>query len=311
MASGGATLETQHADMIHDAQFDYYGKRIATCSSDKVIKIFDVGTDANTHLTDLRGHEGPVWQVAWAHPKFGTVLASCSYDRKVLIWKETSANVWEIIHQFSGHELSVNSVSWAPHEYGLILACASSDGTVSILTYKEGNTWEDNKFAAHQVGTNAVSWCSAVAPSSLVVSAGSAGSAVAPRRVVSGGCDNLVKIWIYNEPTNKWDLEHTLSNHKDWVRDVSWAPNIGLPSSVIASTSQDSTVVIWTQEDPNANWTFKVLPKFPDVVWRASWSVTGNILAVASGDNKVSLWKESLDGEWKLIQSIDEATEQH
>lgn len=25
-----------------------------------------------------RRHDGPVWQVAWAHPKFGTLLASCS-----------------------------------------------------------------------------------------------------------------------------------------------------------------------------------------------------------------------------------------
>ena len=28
-------------------------------------------------------HEGPVWQVSWAHPKYGSILASCSYDRKV------------------------------------------------------------------------------------------------------------------------------------------------------------------------------------------------------------------------------------
>ena len=28
-------------------------------------------------------HEGPVWQLSWAHPKFGNILASCSYDRKV------------------------------------------------------------------------------------------------------------------------------------------------------------------------------------------------------------------------------------
>jgi WD40 repeat protein len=33
-------------------------------------------------------HTGPVWQVAWAHPKYGHILASCSYDGKVLIWKE-------------------------------------------------------------------------------------------------------------------------------------------------------------------------------------------------------------------------------
>lgn len=36
------SVETQHEDMIHDAQLDYYGKRLATCSSDKTIRVFDV-----------------------------------------------------------------------------------------------------------------------------------------------------------------------------------------------------------------------------------------------------------------------------
>ena len=40
------------------------------------------------------GHEGPVWQVAWAHPKFGSLIASCSYDRKVIVWKEASERQW-------------------------------------------------------------------------------------------------------------------------------------------------------------------------------------------------------------------------
>ena len=26
----------------HDAQLDYYGKRLATCSSDRTVKVFDV-----------------------------------------------------------------------------------------------------------------------------------------------------------------------------------------------------------------------------------------------------------------------------
>ena len=34
---------------------------------------------------------------------------------------------------------------------------------------------------------------------------------------------------------------------------------------------------------------FQVLKKFGDVVWHVSWSVTGNILAVSGGDNKVKL----------------------
>ena len=41
----------------HDAVLDYYGRRLATCSSDKTIKIFEV--DGETHrLTDtLKGWE--------------------------------------------------------------------------------------------------------------------------------------------------------------------------------------------------------------------------------------------------------------
>ncbi len=71
-------------DMVHDAQMDYYGTRLATCSSDRSVKIFDVREGGHQVLSaDIRGHEGPVWQLAWAHPKFGQILASCSYDRKV------------------------------------------------------------------------------------------------------------------------------------------------------------------------------------------------------------------------------------
>ncbi|KFZ03626.1 hypothetical protein V501_09337, partial [Pseudogymnoascus sp. VKM F-4519 (FW-2642)] len=36
-----------HDDMIHDAVLDYYGRRLATCSSDRTVKIFEV--DGETH----------------------------------------------------------------------------------------------------------------------------------------------------------------------------------------------------------------------------------------------------------------------
>jgi protein transport protein SEC13 len=31
--------------MIHDSQFDYYAKKLATCSSDATIKIFEVANE--------------------------------------------------------------------------------------------------------------------------------------------------------------------------------------------------------------------------------------------------------------------------
>ena len=50
--------------------------------------------DQVVHIADLQGHEGPVWQVAWGHPKFGSILASCSFDHKIIVWKEVQENYW-------------------------------------------------------------------------------------------------------------------------------------------------------------------------------------------------------------------------
>lgn len=82
----GQKIETGHEDMVHDVQMDYYGKRVATASSDCTIKITGVSNNGGSqHLATLTGHRGPVWQVAWAHPKFGSYLASCSYDGQVIL----------------------------------------------------------------------------------------------------------------------------------------------------------------------------------------------------------------------------------
>ncbi|CAI5532500.1 unnamed protein product [Closterium sp. Naga37s-1] len=252
------------------------------------------------------GHEGPVWQVTWAHPKFRSILASCSYDRKVIIWKETSENQWIKAQVFSDHEGSVNSISWAPHEYGLVLACASSDGSISILTHRADGGWDASRIPqAHPVGVTSVSWAPATVPGSFL------GSGPNPvLRFVSGGCDNMVKIWRYSsEGGGGWRLDGAppgLARHTDWVRDVAWAPNLGLPKSTIASASQDGTVLIWTQTSESDPWKPLLLQDFKVPVWRVSWSLTGNILAVSDANNNVSLWKEAADGQWSQVSTIQQ-----
>jgi len=314
--------------MIHDAQLDYYGKRLATCSSDRTVKVFDVveGEARKTAGHTLKGHTGPVWQVAWAHPKYGSILASCSYDGKVLIWKEQGpgAGGWTKIKEHTLHSASVNSVSWAPHELGAILACASSDGRISVLTFKNDGQWGADIFNGHAIGCNAVSWAPAVQPGSLIMPQANTVPGQAPptlqtvKRFASAGCDNVVKIWAFNEESQSWVEEETLEGHTDWVRDVAWAPNIGLPRSYIATASQDKTVLIWTKDTPTSPWvktsldpsSASVAPvsstpdKFPDVVWRVSWSLAGNILAVSCGDGKVTLWKENLKGTWECVSDM-------
>ena len=47
--------QSGHDDMIHDAVLDYYGRRLATCSSDKTIQIFDIDGDQHRLTETLKG----------------------------------------------------------------------------------------------------------------------------------------------------------------------------------------------------------------------------------------------------------------
>ncbi|KAL6792404.1 nuclear pore complex, component sec13 [Trichoderma sp. SZMC 28013] len=295
-----------HDDMIHDAVLDYYGRKLATCSSDRTIKIFEIEGETQRLVETLKGHEGAVWCVAWAHPKYGNILASAGYDGKVFIWKEQGAqnSQWQRIYDFPLHKASVNIVSWSPHEAGCLLACASSDGNVSVLEFKD-NSVDHVTFQAHGLGVNSVSWAPATSPGSIVSSAPGPG-ATGNRRFVTGGSDNLIKIWTFDPATQSYKQEgEALTGHSDWVRDVAWSPTV-LQKSYIASASQDKTVRIWTSDQSSGGqWASKVL-NFDAPVWRVSWSLSGNVLAVSSADNKVSLWQENLRGEWECVKSIEE-----
>lgn len=72
---------------------------------------------------------------------------------------------------------------------------------------------------------------------------------LAPMRFVTGGCDNLVKIWTFTplstleaiEEGNfseKIKIEELIESHSDWVRDVAWLNYVGYACDTIASCSE-------------------------------------------------------------------------
>ena len=97
----------------------------------------------------------------------------------------------------------------------------------------------------------------------------------------------------FREATQECTEEDVLESYTDGVFDVVWAPNIGLSRSCIVTAAQVRLPSV-----------FPATSRFPDVVWRVSWSLAGNILAVSCGDGKVTLWKENLKGVWECVSDM-------
>lgn len=362
-SDGPVYVDTQHDDMIHDAQMDYYGTKLATASSDRTVRIYDVtanpnpnpnpnqspdGTDLNnggyTNTATLQGHSGPVWGVSWSHPKFGIVLASCSFDGSVILHRESRPREWTTLYASRNlHNSSVNSVKFAPHEYGLLCVAGSSDGRVSILKHEDDDSWNVEYINDNALGVNSVDFAPYTAYANTSTSTTSAGVTNSENpeekqmegsggaddghssramHIVTGGCDNRIRFWKKDmNGSGQWELDvapidTSTITHTDWVRDVAWAPSILPNTNMVASCSEDRTVIIWTQvQDKNNDasasespWVPTLLNTFEEPVWRVSWSVTGSILAVSSGDNTVTLWKKTFGGGsgWAQVSSVHE-----
>jgi len=291
--NGVLSFDSRHHEAIHDAKLDYYGRLLATASSDNTIKIFEVSGDKHTFLASLELHTGPVWQVAWANPKSDAnrkFLASCGYDRKIIIWEQKNKNDWTAIYQKEdAHKSSVNSIEFAPPEYargrGPMLLAGSSDEHVSIHRWDGQRRFQQvGRYRAHVGGVNAVSWS----------------TQHRVPRFATGGSDGHVKIWQQNGNEN-WEASSpaTEDGHTDWVRDVAWAPSPSQSSiSLLASCSEDQTVKIWTER--GGQWTVQQTIPIDKKAWSVSWSTLGNVLAVATTD-QVLLFKENSEGKFTSI----------
>jgi nucleoporin SEH1 len=136
------SLTPAHADSINDISFDYYGNRVATCSSDGTVKVWTLNQETGAWFSvDLKGHRDIVWRISWAHPEFGQIVASCSDDGFVKIWEEVDQEVqenskWSKSNWQQRAQISVDTkkpikdVKFSQKDLGLKLALAGSDGYI-------------------------------------------------------------------------------------------------------------------------------------------------------------------------------------
>lgn len=101
LASTSQTLQHGHLDYVLDISFDHYGRRFATASGDRTVRVWDLtaegvwetstttaGGGGGSSNNEWQAHKGPVNRISWAHPEFGQLLATAGSDHSVVIWEE-------------------------------------------------------------------------------------------------------------------------------------------------------------------------------------------------------------------------------
>ncbi|GAM17964.1 hypothetical protein SAMD00019534_011390, partial [Acytostelium subglobosum LB1] len=284
-------FSTQHDDLIHDVSYDFYGKRLATCSSDQKIKIWDLSPDTGkwTMSAEWKSHSGSVWKVAWAHPEYGQVIASCSFDRTVCIWEEGEdehqTKRWQLKATLVDSRDSVTDIKFAPKAFGLRLATCSSDGYIRIyeaLDIMNLSQWPLlEEFESQKGASNCISWN----PNSFD-----------KQMIALGSNDQFIKIWEYNEANRKWVLMDTMYSTMAPAQATTGGTSTSLansfsiggaggplaPSSLV-STSSSSSSALSDPSDTNRS--------IHDICWAPNMGRTYHLIATASKDHNVRIWK--------------------
>jgi nucleoporin SEH1 len=156
--SHSQVLASHHADYILAMALDIYGRRMATVSGDRTVRIWELQADGVWSVAAAwQAHRSAVTAVTWAHPEFGSLLATAGADHDVKIWEEmshtsvaaaaaataapslaggshhvTATARWNLMASLTDARRGMTCVEFAPRQWGLKVATGSSDGSVRI-----------------------------------------------------------------------------------------------------------------------------------------------------------------------------------
>lgn len=120
-----------HDDLILSISFNYYGTKMLTSSSDQKLKLWKLVNKEWKLQDSVRAHDSAILETSWAHPEFGTLFCSGSFDRSIKIWEVDRNRVVERA-KFLESKATVQDVAFAPNHLGLKLASCSADGVFRI-----------------------------------------------------------------------------------------------------------------------------------------------------------------------------------
>lgn len=211
-----------HTGNVNDVGFSRDGKTLFAAAGEASLfgETTLWSTSDWTRNRVIRGHGDNLYAAALSPD--GTILATGSYDQKIVLWETSSGKQ---LRALNGHNGSIFDLAF--HASGVILASASGDSTVKLWDVTTGERLDT--LNQPEKGQYAV----AVSPDG--------------RYVVAGGVDNRIRVWeirqMGKEGTNP--ILYSRFAHEDSILKLSFSPD----GKTLVSSGEDRSIKVWdTQE---------------------------------------------------------------
>ena len=167
-------------------------------------------------IKEFKGHRDTLYDAELSPD--GTVLATCSYDKLIILW---NVETGEPLRELAGHNGAVFDVAFSPD--GRFLVSASADDTCKVWRVSDGLRLDTLGQPLKEAYTCRFS------PDG--------------RFIVAGGADNRIRVWRFvsqdgpkiNPPV------HARFAHEGAVLRIAFTPD----GSKLVSTAEDRTVKVW------------------------------------------------------------------
>ncbi|KAJ8307459.1 hypothetical protein KUTeg_015543 [Tegillarca granosa] len=282
-----------HTSDVNGVAFSSDGK-LATCSADKTIRVWDTEDFTELSYSPLCGHTYYVHCCAFS--PFSTLIASCSTDGKLILWDVKNGTKVAVLQHESQNSIRV---------------CKFSPNSSYVVTGSD-----DEMLCLWDVSTKKLVRCFQGHESSVVACAFTPDS----NFVVSGSTGGDLKVWDAKYGHGKF-LAFVLECHDLGVTCCDFSPTFGSANCysddgsvhfLLATSGQDNLVKLWDFTAITGAGTAKVTAKFKLDKHTASvmgcdlmFDVVDPLAAVDKGSKVKQLDKWSVDEVCKWLEEIE------